>query len=107
MSKKGILFPDPSDQIKPEMELFPRKVSYDYEDYQNEKAQESLFQNGAIYNPVQVKDFEEWNKMKNYNNYIMNPTDYYDMYRGVMTNNQNRKMSSNSTDSSNVVDTLY
>ena len=37
----------------------------------------------------------------------MNPTDYYDMYKGVMTNNQNRKMSSNSSDSSNVVDTLY
>ena len=107
MSNKGILFPEPSDQIKPEMDLFPRKVSYDYEDYQNEKVQENLFQNGAIYNPVQVKNFEEWNKLKNYNNYIMNPTDYYDMYRGVMTNNQNRKMSGNSSDSSNVIDALF
>ena len=107
MSNKGILFPDPSEQIKPEMDLFPRKVSYDYEDYQNEKVQENLFQNGVIYNPVQVKNFEEWNKLKNYNNYIMNPTDYYDMYRGVMTNNQNRKMSGNSSDSSNVIDTLF
>ena len=107
MSNKGILFPDPSEQIKPEMDLFPRKVSYDYEDYQNEKVQENLFQNGAIYNPVQLKNFEEWNKLKNYNNYIMNPTDYYDMYRGVMTNNQNRKMSGNSSDSSNVIDALF
>ena len=107
MSNKGILFPAPSEQIKPEMDLFPRKVSYDYEDYQNEKVQENLFQNGVIYNPVQVKNFEEWNKLKNYNNYIMNPTDYYDMYRGVMTNNQNRKMSGNSSDSSNVIDALF
>ena len=103
MSNRSILFPDPLEQIKPEMSTFPRKVSYDYEDFQ----QENLFQKGSIYNPVQVKNFEEWNKLKNYNNYFMNPTDCYDMYGGIMSNNHNRKMSTNSSDSSNVVDTLY
>ena len=107
MSNRSILFPDPLEQIKPEINFFPRKVSYDYEDYENEKVQGNLFQKSSIYSPAQVKNFEEWNKLKNYKNYLMNPTDYYDMYGGIMSNNQNRKMSTNSSDSSNVVDTLF
>ena len=107
MSHRSILFPDPLEQVKPEMNLFPRKISYDYEDFQNEKEQENLFQKGIIYNPVQVKDFEEWNKSKYYTNYFMNPSDCYEMYEGVMPKSQNRKMSSNSSDSSNVVDALF
>ena len=99
MSYRSILFPDPSEQIKPEMDFFPRKISYDYEDYQNQREQENIFQKGAIYNPVQVKSFEEWNKSKCYTNYLMYPTDYYDMYGGVMPNNRSRKMSNNSSDS--------
>ena len=74
MSHRSILFPDPSEQIKPEINLFPRKISYDYEDFQNQKEQENIIQNGAIYNPVQVKNFEEWNKSKCYTNYFVNPT---------------------------------
>ena len=107
MSNRSILFPDPLEQIKPEMGYFPRKVSYDYEDYENEKVQENFFQKSSIYNPVKVKNFEEWNKLKNYTNYLMNPSDCYDMYGGIMPSNQNRKMSTNSSDSSNVVDTLF
>ena len=107
MSHRSILFPDPSEQIKPEINLFPRKISYDYEDLKNQREQENIFQNGAIYNPVQVKNFEEWNKSKFYTNYFVNPTDCYEMYGGVMPNNHNRKMSSNSSDSSNIVDTLF
>ena len=107
MSNPSILFPDPLEQIKPTMNLFPRKISYDYEDYENEKKQENIFQKQAIYNPVQVKDFEEWNKSKCYTNYFQNPSDYYEMYGGIKQNNQNRKMSSNSYDSSNVVDALF
>ena len=107
MSNRSILFPDPLEQIKPEMGYFQRKVSYDYEDYENEKAQENFFQKSSIYNPVKVKNFEEWNKLKNYTNYLMNPSDCYDMYGGIMPSNQNRKMSTNSSDSSNVVDTLF
>ena len=44
MSNRNILFPDPLEQIKPEMGYFPRKVSYDYEDYENEKAQENFYE---------------------------------------------------------------
>ena len=106
MSYRSILFPDPTEQIKQEINLFPRKVSYDYEDYQKEKEQENVFQKAAIYNPIQVKNFEEWNKSKFFNNYFQNPTDYYEMYRGICPNSQSRKMSGNSTDSSNVVDTI-
>ena len=107
MSHRSILFPDPLEQVKPEMNLFPRKISYDYEDFENEKEQENFIQKGIIYNPVQVKDFEEWNKSKCYTNYFMNPSDCYEMYEGVMPKSQNRKMSSNSSDSSNVVDALF
>ena len=107
MSYRSILFPDPAEQIKPEINLFQRKISYDYEDYQKEKEQENVFQKAAIYNPVQVKNFEEWNKSKCFNNYFQNPTDYYEMYRGICPNSQSRKMSGNSTDSSNVVDTIF
>ena len=107
MSHRSILFPDPLDQIKPEINLFPRKVSYDYEDFQEKKEQKNIFQNSEIYNPVQIKNFEEWNKSKCFTNYLINPTDYFDMYGGVMPNNRSRKMSSSSSDSSNVVDTLF
>ena len=103
MSNRSILFPDLLEQIKPEMSSFPRKVSYDYEDFQ----QENLFQKGSIYNPVQVKNFEQWNKEKHYSNYFMMPSDVYDMYKGMMPSGQNRKMSSSSSDSSNVIDTLF
>ena len=37
----------------------------------------------------------------------MTPSDVYDMYKGVMPNGQSRKMSSNSSDSSSVVDALF
>ena len=107
MSYRSILFPDPSEQIKPEMNFFPRKISYDYEDYQNQQEQEYIFKKVAIYNPVQVKSFEECIKSKCYTNYFMYPTDYYEMYGGVMPNNRSRKLSSNSSDSSSVVDTLF
>ena len=107
MFHQKMIFPDPLEQIKPEFNLFPRKVSYDYEDYKNEKSEDNLIQKGVIYNPVQVKNFEEWNKQKCYTNYFMNPSEYYEMYGGIMQNNKNRKLSSNSSDSSNVVDTLF
>ena len=100
------MFPDPLEEIKPQINLFPRKVSYDYEDLEREK-EENSFQKSALYNPVQVKNFEQWNKEKHYSNYFMNPSDVYDMYKGMMPSGQNRKMSSSSTDSSNVIDTLF
>ncbi len=100
------MFPDPLEEIKPQIDLFPRKVSFDYEDLKVEK--ENNFQKSALYNPVQVKNFEQWNKEKQYSNYLMAPTDIYDMYKGVMSKGpQNRKISTNSTDSSNVIDTLF
>ena len=107
MYNQKMIFPHPLEQIKPEIDLFPRKISYDYEDYENEKVKENLIEKGVIYNPVQVKDFEEWNKKKCYTNYLMNPSEYYEMYGGIMQNNSNRKHSTNSSDSSNVVDTLF
>ena len=107
MSYRSILFPDLSEQTKLETGFFPRKISYDYEDYQHEKEKENMFQKSAIYNPVQIKNFEEWNKSKCYTNYLMNPSDYYEMYEGIMPRSNNRKMSSNSFDSPNVVDTLF
>ena len=99
------IFPDPLEEIKPQIDLFPRKISYDYEDLKAEK--ENSFQKSALYNPAQVKNFEQWNAGKQYSNYFMAPTDIYDMYKGVMANGNNRKFSSNSTDSSNVIDTLF
>ena len=100
------IFPDPLEEIKPQIELFPRKVSFDYEDLQQER-EENTFQKSAIYNPANVKNFEQWNKEKQYSNYFMTPSDVYDMYKGVMPNGQSRKMSSNSSDSSSVVDALF
>ena len=108
MFHKKMIFPDLLEQIKPEINLFPRKISYDYEDYENEKAKDNLIQKGVIYNPVHVKNFEEWNQKKCYTNYLMNPSECYEMYGGIMPNNKNRKLSTNSSDSSNiVVDSLF
>ena len=107
MNTEKSIFPDPLEEIKPQIDLFPRKVSIDYDDLENEKAKEISFQKSALYNPVQIKNFEQWNKEKLYSNYFIAPTDVYDMYKGVMPNGQNRKMSSTSTDSSNVIDTLF
>ena len=104
--EKGI-FPDPLEEIKPEMHLFPRKVSYDYEDLEKEKNEANIFQKSALYNPVQIKNFEQWNKEKHSGNYIMEPTDLYDMYKGVMQQGPNRKTSGEGSDSSSVVDTLF
>ena len=101
------IFPDPLEEIKPQMDLFPRKVSYDYEDFEREKEKENSFQISALYNPAQVKNFEQWNKEKLYSNYIISPSDVFDMYKGVMPSGQSRKMSTNSSDSSNVIDTLF
>ena len=106
MYEKGI-FPDPLEEIKPEINLFPRKVSFDYEDLEKEKEDKSSFQKSALYNPVQIKNFEQWNKEKHYSNYLMEPTDFFDMYKGVLAPGQNRKMSTNSSDSSNIIDTLF
>ncbi len=104
--EKGI-FPDPLEEIKPDMNLFPRKVSYDYEDLEKEKEEKNTFQKSALYNPVQIKNFEQWNKEKHYGNYIKEPTDLFDMYKGVMQYGPNRKMSGESSDSSNVIETLF
>ena len=98
------MFPDPLEEIKPTIDLFPRKISYDYEDLEREREKEKTFQTSTLYNPVQVQNFEQWNKDKHSAKYLMEPTDFFDMYKGVMTN---RKMSGNSTDSSNVIDTLF
>ena len=97
------IFPDPLEEIKPQIDLFPRKVSIDYEDLEKE----NTFQKSALYNPAQVKNFEQWNREKHTSNYFIAPTDVYDMYKGVMPSGQNRKTSYNSTDSSNVIDTLF
>ena len=99
-------FPDPVEEIKPQIDLFPRKVSYDYEDLERQK-EENTFQKSSLYNPAQIKNFEQWNKEKKYSNYLMMPTDIYDMYKGIIPNCQNRKVSTNSSDSSNVIDTLF
>ena len=106
MFNENQMFPDPLEEIKPQINLFPRKVSYDYEDLEREK-EENSFQKSALYNPVQVKNFEQWNKEKHYGNYIKEPTDLFDMYKGIMQNGPNRKMSSESSDSSNVIETLF
>ena len=97
------IFPDPLEEIKPQIDLFPRKVSIDYEDLEKE----NTFKKSALYNPAQVKNFEQWNREKHASNYFIAPTDVYDMYKGVMPSGQNRKTSYNSTDSSNVIDTLF
>ena len=100
------IFPDPLEEIKPTIDLFPRKVSFDYEDLQKER-EENSFQKSALYNPANIKDLEQWNKEKQYSSYFMAPSDIYDMYKGVMPNGQNRKSSTNSSDSSSVVDALF
>ena len=100
------LFSDPLEDIKPQINYFPRKVSFDYEDYERQK-EENSFQKSALYNPAQIQHFEQWNKQKQYSNYLMMPTDVYDMYKGIIPNGQNRKISSNSSDYSGVIDTLY
>ena len=101
------IFPDPLEEIKPQIHLFPRKVSYDYEDLEREKEKDNSYQISALYNPAEVKNFEQWNKEKLYSNYIISPSEVFDMYKGVMPSGQPRKISTNSTDSSNVIDTLY
>ena len=101
------IFPDPLEEVKPQMNLFPRKVSYDYEDLEREREKENSFQISALYNPAEVKNFEQWNKEKLYSNYIISPSEVFDMYSGVMSNGQSRKISTNSTDSSNIIDTLF
>ena len=50
------IFPDPLEEIKPTIDLFPRKVSFDYEDLQKER-EENSFQKSALYNPANIKDF--------------------------------------------------
>ena len=100
------IFSDPLEDIKPQINYFPRKVSFDYEDLERQK-EENSFQKSALYNPVQIKHFEQWNKEKQCSNYLMAPTDVYDMYKGIIPNVQNRKISTNSSDSSAVINTFY
>ena len=107
MFNEKSIFPDPLEEIRPKIDLFPRKISIDYEDLEKEAEKDNGFQKSALYNPVQVKNFEQWNQEKHYSNYIVQPHEIYDMYKGVIPSGQNRKMSNNSSDSSSVVDTLF
>ena len=84
--------------------LHPRKVSLDYDDYENDMFYEDPLTRVKYYKPVNVQNFEQWNRNKQYTNYISSPHEYFDMYRNSLgSNNQARKIS---TDSSNVVETL-
>ena len=100
-------FPDPLEEIKPQIDYFPRKVSFDYEDLERQQKEENSFPKSALYNPAQIKNFEQWNQDKKYSNYFMNPTDVYDMYKGVMPPGQTVKITNNSSQYSTVIDTVY
>ena len=85
-------------------DLHPRKVSLDYDDYENNILYEDPLTHVQYYKPVNVQNFEQWNKNKQYSNYISSPHDFFDMYRNNLnSNNQVRKIS---TGSSHVVETL-
>ena len=61
------------------------------------------FENKNLFKPAEIKNFEEWNSAKKIPNYFMS-TEMFEIYKGIRTIKNNRKLSTSSTSSDGIVE---
>ena len=74
-----------------------------FNDFPNENNIIMNFENKNLFKPVDIKNFEEWNSSKLTTNYLLS-TEMFQIYKGIRSTKNNRKLSTNSTSSDGIIE---
>lgn len=78
-----------------------------FEEFSNENNNNSIIMNfenkNYLFKPADIKNFEEWNSSKLTTNYLLS-TEMFEIYKGIRTIKNNRKLSTNSTSSDGIIE---
>ena len=74
------------------------------EEFSNENNIIMNFENkNYLFKPADIKNFEEWNSSKLTTNYLLS-TEMFEIYKGIRSTKNNRKLSTNSTSSDGIIE---